>query len=330
MIRNSRTQCNCGNSKYGFLNGIIPIFTYVVPWDATHFALGNSSFNGDWDSSWTFQDDTAKKKISVAGKGVGETHNIQTALMSAECDGQQIEKSIQWTRLIKNFKTAKVFRFCFTKNTRLGIKKSRRDICENAKLFATLKNKKNSFLNPAIKGEFSAELIKILKQDRVIWKSIWLGCIKEFWKVHIVSIFMIGLRLIDEVGAILIKIVTVILRLICRRRLVYADNGFNWGKVIKKKNNFKCVDISLIDKKAVNLFKYLYAIYNLRLRKWCSSQNVSTCKWFRIQYNAHRNLNEIYTKYLDWVADYGLKILQWAENFICGRNWRIQKLVKWF
>lgn len=36
----------------------------------------------------------AKDKIAEAGKEVGEAHDIQTAMMSAECDGQPVEKSI--------------------------------------------------------------------------------------------------------------------------------------------------------------------------------------------------------------------------------------------
>lgn len=36
----------------------------------------------------------AKDKIAEAGKEIGEAHDIQTAMMSAECDGQPVEKSI--------------------------------------------------------------------------------------------------------------------------------------------------------------------------------------------------------------------------------------------
>ena len=32
----------------------------------------------------------AKDKIAEAGKGIGEAHDIQTAMMSAECDGQPV------------------------------------------------------------------------------------------------------------------------------------------------------------------------------------------------------------------------------------------------
>lgn len=48
----------------------------------------------------------AKKKISEAGKEIGEAHDIQTALMSAECDGQQIEKSILLIHAQDHFMTA--------------------------------------------------------------------------------------------------------------------------------------------------------------------------------------------------------------------------------
>ncbi len=36
----------------------------------------------------------AKQKIEEGGKEIGEAHDIQTAMMSAECDGQPVEKSI--------------------------------------------------------------------------------------------------------------------------------------------------------------------------------------------------------------------------------------------
>lgn len=50
--------------------------------------------------------EAAKKKISAAGKEVGEAHDIQTALMAAECDGQQIEKSILLIHAQDHFMTA--------------------------------------------------------------------------------------------------------------------------------------------------------------------------------------------------------------------------------
>lgn len=36
----------------------------------------------------------AKAAITEAGKEIGKAHEIQTALMAAECDGEQVEKSI--------------------------------------------------------------------------------------------------------------------------------------------------------------------------------------------------------------------------------------------
>lgn len=36
----------------------------------------------------------AKDRSLRAGKAIGEAHDIQTAMMSAECDGQPVEKSI--------------------------------------------------------------------------------------------------------------------------------------------------------------------------------------------------------------------------------------------
>jgi len=36
----------------------------------------------------------AKAAIIVAGKEIGKAHEIQTALMAAECDGEPVEKSI--------------------------------------------------------------------------------------------------------------------------------------------------------------------------------------------------------------------------------------------
>ncbi len=48
----------------------------------------------------------AKQKISAAGKEIGEAHNIQTAMMSAECDGQEVEKSILLIHAQDHFMTA--------------------------------------------------------------------------------------------------------------------------------------------------------------------------------------------------------------------------------
>ena len=49
---------------------------------------------------------TAKKKISEAGKEIGEAHDIQTAMMSAECDGENVEKSILLIHAQDHFMTA--------------------------------------------------------------------------------------------------------------------------------------------------------------------------------------------------------------------------------
>ena len=48
----------------------------------------------------------AKKKITEAGKEIGEAHDIQTAMMSAECDGQPVEKSILLIHAQDHFMTA--------------------------------------------------------------------------------------------------------------------------------------------------------------------------------------------------------------------------------
>lgn len=54
--------------------------------------------------------DSAKKKISDAGREIGEAHNIQTSLISAECDGEQIEKSILLIHAQDHFMTALAIR----------------------------------------------------------------------------------------------------------------------------------------------------------------------------------------------------------------------------
>lgn len=50
--------------------------------------------------------EAAKKKIAEAGKEIGEAHDIQTAMMSAECDGQAVEKSILLIHAQDHFMTA--------------------------------------------------------------------------------------------------------------------------------------------------------------------------------------------------------------------------------
>lgn len=52
----------------------------------------------------------AKKKIEAAGKEIGQAHDIQTALMSAECDGEDIEKSILLIHAQDHFMSALVVR----------------------------------------------------------------------------------------------------------------------------------------------------------------------------------------------------------------------------
>lgn len=48
----------------------------------------------------------AKKKIEEGGKEIGEAHDIQTAMMSAECDGQPVEKSSLLIHAQDHFMTA--------------------------------------------------------------------------------------------------------------------------------------------------------------------------------------------------------------------------------
>ena len=47
-----------------------------------------------------------EEKINEAGKEIGEAHDIQTAMMSAECDGQAVEKSILLIHAQDHFMTA--------------------------------------------------------------------------------------------------------------------------------------------------------------------------------------------------------------------------------
>lgn len=54
--------------------------------------------------------EAAKKKIEAAGKEIGQAHDIQTALMSAECDGEDIEKSILLIHAQDHFMSALVVR----------------------------------------------------------------------------------------------------------------------------------------------------------------------------------------------------------------------------
>ncbi len=50
--------------------------------------------------------EVAKAKIKEAGKEIGEAHNIQTAMMAAECDGHPVEKSILLIHAQDHFMTA--------------------------------------------------------------------------------------------------------------------------------------------------------------------------------------------------------------------------------
>ena len=50
--------------------------------------------------------EAAKQKVKDAGKEIGEAHDIQTAMMSAECDGQPVEKSILLIHAQDHFMTA--------------------------------------------------------------------------------------------------------------------------------------------------------------------------------------------------------------------------------
>ena len=48
----------------------------------------------------------ARAKIKEAGHEIGEAHDIQTAMISAECDGQPVEKSILLIHAQDHFMTA--------------------------------------------------------------------------------------------------------------------------------------------------------------------------------------------------------------------------------
>ena len=50
--------------------------------------------------------DAAKEKIEEGGKEIGQAHDTQTAMMSAECDGQPVEKSILLIHAQGHFMTA--------------------------------------------------------------------------------------------------------------------------------------------------------------------------------------------------------------------------------
>ena len=48
----------------------------------------------------------AQGKVTAAGKEIGEAHDIQTAMMTAECAGQSVEKSILLIYAQDHFMTA--------------------------------------------------------------------------------------------------------------------------------------------------------------------------------------------------------------------------------
>lgn len=48
----------------------------------------------------------ARKQIEEAGKEIGQAHDIQTAMMSAECDGHPVEKSILLIHAQDHFMTS--------------------------------------------------------------------------------------------------------------------------------------------------------------------------------------------------------------------------------
>ena len=48
----------------------------------------------------------ARQRIEEAGKEIGKAHDIQTAMMSAECDGKETEKSILLIHAQDHFMTA--------------------------------------------------------------------------------------------------------------------------------------------------------------------------------------------------------------------------------
>ncbi|WP_196590385.1 PTS lactose/cellobiose transporter subunit IIA [Pectinatus frisingensis] len=65
-------------------------------------AVNNLAENGDAAA--------ARKKIEAAGKEIGAAHDIQTALISAECDGKEVEKSILLIHAQDHFMTALAIR----------------------------------------------------------------------------------------------------------------------------------------------------------------------------------------------------------------------------
>ena len=48
----------------------------------------------------------AREEIIAGGKEIGEAHQMQTDLISAECDGQEVEKSVLLIHAQDHFMTA--------------------------------------------------------------------------------------------------------------------------------------------------------------------------------------------------------------------------------
>ena len=48
----------------------------------------------------------AREQIAAGGKEIGEAHQMQTDLISAECDGQEVEKSVLLIHAQDHFMTA--------------------------------------------------------------------------------------------------------------------------------------------------------------------------------------------------------------------------------
>lgn len=48
----------------------------------------------------------AREEIAAGGKEIGEAHQMQTDLISAECDGQEVEKSVLLIHAQDHFMTA--------------------------------------------------------------------------------------------------------------------------------------------------------------------------------------------------------------------------------
>lgn len=122
------------NTIIGWLaisTGIVPIFKYVVPWTMPSFfggLIATGSISGGLLQLVCIAADVciyapfviaaiqnlakdhdivkARKQIEEAGKEIGQAHDIQTAMMSAECDGHPVEKSILLIHAQDHFMTS--------------------------------------------------------------------------------------------------------------------------------------------------------------------------------------------------------------------------------